>query len=205
MSMKKTFFQRTFNLSMSTTFFTFLGLWLWFVTRLLTYLVKILSTTHLHDTAVTLSHTLAVAEVSIKTATFLLVIVLFVILTGNCVQRMLYDTLRNYIKSIYQTFRMRQFLRQKEKSEIPMREPQQTKHSNPVLTSFNRSIYKCTVDIRVDTITVFLKIPRSQQAQKLLKEMENHIREEISHQNADYYFSNPIRNGNTLWFVGTKR
>ena len=48
-------------------------------------------------------------------------------------------------------------------------------------------------------------MPRTQQAQKLLKDMEEHIKEEISNYNPNYYFSTPLRVGNKLWFKGTKR
>ena len=101
---------------------------------------------------------------------------------------------------------MRQFLKQDEQSE-PMNtiENQTVTRINPILKSFNHSVLGCTVDVRKETVTVLLAIPRTQQAQKLLKEMEDDIKEEISSRNPSYYFSSPHRKGNKLWFTGTKR
>ena len=101
---------------------------------------------------------------------------------------------------------MRQFLKQNEQSE-PMNtiENQIVTRINPILKKFNHSVLGCTVDVRKETVTVLLAIPRTQQAQNLLKEMEDDIKEEISSRNPNYYFSSPHRKGNKLWFTGTKR
>ena len=37
------------------------------------------------------------------------------------------------------------------------------------------------------------------------RDMEEHIKEEISNYNPNYYFSTPLRVENKLWFKGTKR
>lgn len=76
---------------------------------------------------------------------------------------------------------------------------------NPVLKDFNKAAQKAVVDIRDNQTIVFIKIPRSQQAQKILKELESQLKEEISSRNRDYYFSSPNRVKNQLWFTGTKR
>ena len=101
---------------------------------------------------------------------------------------------------------MRQFLKQDEQYEsMNTIENQTVTRINPILKSFNHSVLGCTVDVRKENVTVLLAIPRTQQAQKLLKEMEDDIKEEISNRNPHYYFSSPHRKGNTLWFTGTKR
>lgn len=97
-------------------------------------------------------------------------------------------------------------LRQEEHSEPVMTIENQTiTRFNPILRSFNRVVSKCTVDARKDSVSVFLKVPKTQQAQKLLREMEEHIKEEISSRNPKYYFSTPNREKSKLWFTGTKR
>ena len=101
---------------------------------------------------------------------------------------------------------MRQFLKQDEHSEpVNTIENQTITRINPILKNFNQSVSRCTVDVRKESVIVLLAIPRTQQAQKLLKEMENDIKEEISSRNSSYYFSSPHRKGNKLWFIGTKR
>ncbi|MDX5038954.1 hypothetical protein SHY70_11885, partial [Streptococcus suis] len=117
------------------------------------------------------------------------------------------DSILNYFKSIYQTIRLRQFLKQDEMSESIISIDNQTTVTkfNPILKNFNHAISSCTVDIRQDTLSVFIKYPRTQQAQKLLRDMEGHVKEEISGQNPEYYFSSSIREGNKLWYIGTRR
>lgn len=120
--------------------------------------------------------------------------------------RIVNDSLRNYLTSIYQTLRLRQFLRQDNPSEPLLTADTQTvTHANPILKVFNRSVSKCVVDIRKETVTVLLRLPRTQQAQKVLKEMEEDIKEEIANRYPHYYFSAPNRVGNQLWFIGTRR
>ena len=146
---------------------------------------------------------LTALEHYIQLLSFCLILVPALLVIIELVQRFLKDSLWNYFKSIYQTFRMRQFLKQDE----PMNtiENQTVTRINPILKNFNYSVLGCTVDVRKENVTVLLAIPRTQQAQKLLKEMEDDIKEEISNRNPHYYFSSPHRKGNKLWFTGTKR
>lgn len=116
--------------------------------------------------------------------------------------RIVTDSINNYFKSIYQTVKLRHFLRQRSFTE-------QGQSSNTIcnstISTFNKSVSKCIVDIRKEHIVVFLKYPKTQQAQKIFKEMETHVKEEISSYNQNYYFSAPTRLRNQLWFNGTKR
>lgn len=48
-------------------------------------------------------------------------------------------------------------------------------------------------------------MPSKQQAQKILKEMEPQIKEELANRNPDYYFSAPTKGKNALWFEGKRR
>lgn len=149
---------------------------------------------------------LTICEYYIQLLSFFLILVPALLVIIELVQRFLKDSLWNYFKSIYRTSRMRQFLKQDEQYEpINTIENQGITRIKPVLKSFNHSILGCTVDVRKETVTVLLAIPRTQQAQKLLKEMEDDIKEEISNRNPHYYFSSPHRKANKLWFTGTKR
>ena len=84
-------------------------------------------------------------------------------------------------------------------------ENQTANHQNPVMIQFNKAVRWLVVDVKKEEVKVLLKVPRTQQAQKLFKEMEDDIREEVSNCNPKYYFSTPNRDGNKLWFIGTKR
>lgn len=117
------------------------------------------------------------------------------------IQRLKTDSLWNYIQSVYHTFLLRHFLFQRERvQKISNLEHQTVTTINPIHNGFNRAVRKCIVDIRKD-----IKVPRDQQGQKILKEMEAQLKEEIVSQHADYYFSSPIRVRNQLWFTEQKR
>lgn len=120
--------------------------------------------------------------------------------------RIVNESLWNYLTSIYQTLRLRQFLKQDNQFEPLLTADTQTvTHTNPILKVFNQSVSKCVVDIRKEAVTVLLRLPRTQQAQKVLKAMEEDIKEEIANRYPHYYFSAPNRVGNQLWFIGTRR
>ena len=135
-----------------------------------------------------------------------LMAVFFLLVGLEIIQRLKTDSLWNYIQSVYHTFLLRHFLFQRERvQKISNLEHQTVTTIHPIHNGFNRAVRKCIVDIRKDTITIFLKVPRDQQGQKILKEMEAQLKEEIVSQHADYYFSSPIRVRNQLWFTGQKR
>ena len=203
--MKKTFFQTTYNLNANLIALALLSFFLKIGINLL---IQMIETTKLSgmqglftiilDKLTSLEHYLQLLSLC-----FIIPILLIII---ELVQRLSKDSLWNYFKSIYQTSLMRQFLKQDEKSEsMSTIENQTVTRINPILKNFNQSILGCTVDVRKETVTILLLVPRTQQAQRLLKEMEDDIKEEISSRNPNYYFSSPYRKGNKLWFIGTKR
>ena len=116
------------------------------------------------------------------------------------------DNLTNLWKSVYQTLTIRIFLRQSENSEtVTTLEQAKVTRYNPINKYFNRAVRKVIVDIRENKVTLIIRIPKTQQATKILKDMEMLISEEIANRNPDYYFSRPERNGKWLYFIGTKR
>ena len=198
----KNYFMRSFNLilylvlstpicSVFGWLFNFLSVQLANISFVNLYTVK-----NITDTISSVSH--ESARISLLLA---------LLLAGSeIIQRLKTDSLRNYIQSVYHTFLLRHFLFQRERvQKISNLEHQTVTTINPIHNGFNRAVRKCIVDIRKDTITIFLKVPRDQQGQKILKEMEAQLKEEIVSQHADYYFSSPIRVRNQLWFTGQKR
>ena len=135
-----------------------------------------------------------------------LLLTLFVSVMFEILNRFRFDSLFNYFKSIYFTFKLRQFLTQREKSEkITTIDNQNITTFNPINSSFNHCVHKSVVDIRKDDVTVFVKVPRDQQGQKILSDMTSQLKEEVASQHPDYYFSAPNRIRNKLWLVGKKR
>ena len=199
--MKKTYFQRTYNVTVFLVMFDILSLGLGYATK---FLSEILQTNQI-DFSLVIEKLILLSAYSYKVG-LVLFLALIVLVGVELYQRIARDSMLNYLKSIYQTIRLRIFLKQELTYESMMTiEKQTVNHQNPVMLQFNKAVRWAVVDVHKKEVKVLLKVPRTQQAQKLFKEMEDDIREEISNRNPKYYFSTPTRDGNKLWFVGTKR
>ncbi|HEM5297098.1 TPA: hypothetical protein ACGOYE_001877 [Streptococcus suis] len=205
--MKKTFFQKSYNLISSLLFFGLFSFILNFSLNLLVKLFGDFDIPSLDSTIIIIQDKLSLLENYTSQIAIILMLVAVSLIIIELTQRMISDSILNYFKSVYQTIRLRQFLRQDEKSESVITIDNQTTVTkfNPILKNFNQSAGKATVDVRKESVVVFLKYPRTQQAQKLLRDMEAHIKEEIASRNPNYYFSSPNREGNKLWFKATRR
>lgn len=205
--MKKTFFQKTYNLISYLLLFGLTSFMLSFALNLLVKLFGNFDIPFLDNTIVLIQDKLNLFRNYTKQTAIILLLIVASLVTVELAQRIISDNILNYFKSIYQTIRLRQFLKQDEKSESVITIDNQTTVTkfNPILKNFNQTARKASVDIRKDSVVVFLKYPRTQQAQKLLRDMEAHIKEEIFSKNTDYYFSSPNREGNKLWYIGTRR
>ena len=207
MSVKKNFFQRTFNITVILLTYSLFFLCLTLGFKLLQDLIGNIQSAHLYNLFATISDWLSQGEYYTKILAISFPIIAVALITIELFLRSLYDTPTNYFKSAYQTLRLVQFLRQDENSQLAFSidNPSTVTRFNPILKKFNRTTSKCVVDVRKDSVTIIIKYPKTQQAQKLLRDMESYIKEEISSRNPDYYFSAPDRKGNKLWFKSTKR
>ena len=207
MNVKKNFFQRTFNITVmlirSGLFFLCLTIGL----RLLQDLMANAQSTYLSHLFEMMKQWASKGEYYTKTLSILLPLIAAFLIIIELILRLFYDTPINYFKSAYQTIRLAQFLRQDENSQLAFSidNSSTVTRFNPILRKFNRATSKCVVDVRKDSVTIVIKYPKTQQAQKLLRDMETYIKEEISSRNPEYYFSAPDRKGNKLWFKSTKR
>lgn len=207
MNDKKNFFQRTFNFTVTLLIYGLFFLCLTIGLRLLQDLMANAQSTYLSHQFEVMKQWASKGEYYTKTLAILLPLIAAVLIIIELILRLFYDTPINYFKSAYQTIRLVQFLRQDENSQLAFSidNSSTVTRFNPILRKFNRATSKCVVDIRKDSVTIVIKYPRTQQAQKLLRDMEVYIKEEISSRNPDYYFSSPNREGNKLWFKSTKR
>ena len=205
--MKKTFFQKTYNIISSLLFWGLISFIISFAFNLLVKLFGDFDIPSSDSAIIIIQDKLSLLENYTSQIATILMLVAFSLIIIELTQRMISDSILNYFKSVYQTIRLRQFLRQDEKSESVITIDNQTTVTkfNPILKNFNQSVGKATVDVRKESVVVFLKYPRTQQAQKLLRDMEAHIKEEIASRNPNYYFSSPNREGNKLWFKATRR
>lgn len=135
--------------------------------------------------------------------------ILFILFSSIMIEvlnRVRFDSFLNYFKSIYHTFKLRNFLIQREKiMNAKIIENQFIAPINQINDSFNRCVRKSVIDIQKDEVKVFIKVPRDQQGQKLLGDMIYQLKDEITSQHPDYYFSAPNRLRNNLWVIGKKR
>ena len=205
--MKKTFFQKTYNLNASLLFFALINSILSLAFNLLVKLFGDFDIPSLNSFIIIIQNKLSLLGSYTSQIATILVLFAVSLIIVELTQRMISDSILNYFKSVYQTIRLRQFLRQDDKSESAIMIDNQTTITkfNPILKNFNQTVGKATVDVRKSNVVVFLKYPRTQQAQKLLRDMEAHIKEEISSRNPNYYFSSPNREGNKLLFKATRR
>ena len=207
MNVKKNFFQRTFNITVTLLMYSLFFLCLTIGLRLLQDLIANAQSTYLSHLFEAIKQWASKGEYYTKTLAILLPLIAAFIIIIELSLRSPYDTPINYFLSAYQTIRLAQFLRQDENSQLAFSIDNSSTVSrfNPILRKFNRATSKCVVDVRKDSVTIVIKYPETQQAQKLLRDMESYIKEEISSRNPDYYFSAPNRRGNKLWFKSTKR
>ena len=201
---KKSYFMKTFNLNINLILVSFLAEFIGWSLEFLSNQFK-LNPLSFFD----LSQFNSYLELGSKysyTALSILLFILFVSVMFEILNRFRFDSLLNYFKSVYFTLKLRQFLTQREKSEkTTMIDNQNITTFNPINSSFNHCAHKSVVDIRKDDVTIFVKVPRDQQGQKILSDMTPQLKEEVASQHPDYYFSAPNRIRNKLWLVGKKR
>lgn len=207
MNIKKNFFQRTFNITVTILMYGLFFLCLTFGLRLLQDLMANVQSTYLSHLFDAIKQWASKGEYYTNILAILLPLIAVFLIIVELILRAIYDKPSNYFRSAYQTLRLIQFLRQDENSQLAFSidNSSTVTRFNPILRKFNRATSKCVVDVRKDSVTILIKYPKTQQSQKLLREMENYIKEEISSRNPDYYFSAPNRRGNKLWFKSTKR
>lgn len=207
MNIKKNFFQRTFNITVTLLMYGLFFLCLTIGLRLLQDLMANAQSTYLSHLFDAIKQWASKGEYYTNILVILLPLIAVFLIIVELILRAIYDKPSNYFRSAYQTLRLIQFLRQDENSQlaISIDNSSTVTRFNPILRKFNRATSKCVVDVRKDSVTIFIKYPKTQQAQKLLRDMEVYIKEEISSRNPEYYFSAPNRRGNKLWIKSTKR
>lgn len=205
--MRKSFFQKSYNIVRNLLFLGTISFTFSLIIYLVTKLIDNINIPELYNQIIIVQSKLTICEHITKNITALSILIASLFIMLELAFRFTNDSILNYFKSVYQTIRLRQFLKQDENSKSVISIDNQTTVTkyNPILKKFNRTIPKTTVDVRKKAVKVLIKYPKTQQAQKLLRDMETHIREEISSRNPNYYFSSSNREKNKLWFVGTRR
>ena len=144
----------------------FLSLFLWvtsfilsFVLNLLVKLFGNLDIPFLSNIIILIQDKLNLLENYTKQIATILMLTAVSLIVIELTHRIISDNILNYFKSVYQTIRLRQFLWQDEKSESVITIDNQTTVTkfNPILRNFNQTTKKSTVDIKKDSVIVFIK------------------------------------------------
>lgn len=129
---------------------------------------------------------------------------LLTLLLLEIINRLKKDSLLNFWKSVVGTFRFQQFLKQSQ--ALPANNSsEQSQAGNIITTRFNQTVRKSVLDISEERLLLYIKIPKTAQAQKMLKEHEEQIKEHIASYYPDYIVSPFERQKSVLWLIGTKR
>ncbi|EMW5757451.1 hypothetical protein AAFC71_001812 [Enterococcus faecalis] len=127
-------------------------------------------------------------------ATEITALILFLLVLPELISRLTRDSLINWGKSIWLTYRLRKFLLRKVRFDD---------ESDSTVALHNKSIRSAIIDIRDDTVVFLMKLPNDYQAQKSVIDTRDILREEISNRFPYYVFSNFDRFKNWLQLEGT--
>lgn len=195
--MEKTFFQKTFNLSKYLLVFVIFNAILSITSRLL---IILFDNEVFSRKIIIIQNKLYLISMIFLLVAIMLFILLTILLTIELTDRYKTDKIPNYFESVKQTIRLRYFLIQHETISSV-----NSLQRNPITQDFNKSVSDSIVDVRNENVLVVLKYPTSQQSQQIFRNMESHVKEEISNYNPKFYFSSPERIGNRLFYKGSKR
>lgn len=120
---------------------------------------------------------------------------LLILVVPELVLRIVHDSLANWFYSIWVSFRLRKFL---------IKQADHEGEGTFKLQQHNKAIRKSIIDVREKKITYIVKLPNGVQAQKLILETKEILREEISSCFPDYTFSNYERYKHWMRIEGTK-
>ena len=143
--MKKTFFQKSYNLISSLLFVGLISFILSFAFNLLVKLFGDFDIPSLNSFIIIIQNKLILLGSYTSQIATILVLVAVSLIIVELTQRMINDSILNYFKSVYQTIRLRQFLRQDDKSESAITIDNQTTITkfNPILKNFNQTVFQC--------------------------------------------------------------
>jgi hypothetical protein len=195
--MKKSYLMRNFNGVEYLLFLLMLGL---FIELLLKFIQKLGVTIFPEQLKLLLNTTMSDVALFIK----ILMLVLLILVIPELVKRLMKDKIRNLLRSIHGTLVFRKFLKQYQPS-ASAGEGMISMTENHAILKFNRSVHHSVLELSESEIRLYIKVPKSAQAQKILKEHEVQIKEEISNLYPEYLISTFERKKHQLWLIGTKR
>ncbi|MCT0017175.1 hypothetical protein EFE32_10140 [Lactococcus lactis subsp. lactis] len=200
--MKKTCFMRRFISFRKGILSTFIAFILSLLFKLLDWLTERLqvlaSFTQLKPL---LTHFLFIHQLFIWIA-ITLACLSFLLLSLEVIERFKKDRIKNLYLSIRGSYRLRKFLLQDERKKS---KEESTSAQDLTLSKYNQAVRKLILELNEKELILYLSLPKSYQAQKILKALENEIKEEIASRYPQYLISTFERIEQALWLKGTKR
>ncbi|WNN69099.1 hypothetical protein [Lactococcus lactis] len=124
------------------------------------------------------------------------------LLSIEVIERFKNDRIKNLYLSIRGSYRLRKFLLQDERKKS---KEESTSAQDLTLSKYNQAVRKLILELNEKELILYLSLPKSYQAQKILKALENEIKEEIASRYPQYLISTFERIEQAFWLKGTKR
>lgn len=192
--MKKTYFIKTFRINNCLIITAILSI----VVRILLEIMNILllsdENSNLIDYTQFIKKYVLLFENSLDKTILIVLALLLLLILPELIFRITKDSLLNYIKSYWITFRLRKFLNKRTNYEIEIDSKTQ---------KYNLAIQKAVIDIRNDNILFIIKLPNDHEIQKSITDTTDGLREEISSLFPHYVFSSFERKKHLLILEGT--
>lgn len=199
--MTKTYFMRLFNLFWKSLGFSIvMGLLSVVVKYFIVFITKFQTTTPSLN-LVRVIHFLTLSSDTMKNIAICLMIISSVLLAKEIIVRIRYDSLRNLPKSISGTFKIRKFLIHRE----IIQKDEEPSQINRTVLKYNKAVNHAVIEIWDSQLILYLKLPKEYQAQKMLKDREEEIKEEIASAYPQYLISTFEREKHSLWLKGTRK
>ncbi|ADA64368.1 hypothetical protein [Lactococcus lactis] len=197
--MSKTYFMRIFDSLWKILRLSILLEILSLMVKLLTFFISKLQNTELKLDLITDINFLNSGSHILGNVAIALFIVFILMISKEAIYRIRYDNLLNLPKSMSGTFKIRKFLAHHEIIKKDEEHPQ----INQTVEKYNKAVSHVVIDIWNSQLMLYLKLPKEYQAQKMLKDMEAEIKEEIASAYPDYLISTFEREKNSLCLKGT--
>lgn len=192
--MKKTYFIKTFRINNCLIVTAILSIMVRILLEIMNILLLSDENSNLIDYTQFIKKYVLLFENSLDKAILIILALLLLLILPELVFRITKDSLLNYIKSYWITFRLRKFLIKQTNYEIEIDSKTQ-KH--------NLAIQKAVIDIRNDNILFIIKLPNDHEIQKSITDTTDGLREEISSLFPYYVFSSFERKKHLLILEGT--
>lgn len=192
--MKKTYFIKTFRINNCLIVTAILSIMVRILLEIMNILLLSDENSNLIDYTQFIKKYVLLFENSLDKTILIILALLLLLILPELVFRITKDSLLNYIKSYWITFRLRKFLIKQTNYEIEI---------DSKIQKHNLAIQKAVIDIRNDNILFIIKLPNDHEIQKSITDTTDGLREEISSLFPYYVFSSFERKKHLLILEGT--